>query len=178
MSHNEPLTESFVAKTDSKIAREKRNETLISSLFLLTLTGFSIIGGFSLSLTRAKKKDPVAFEQGLTPGGGAIVTEGLVPGALSQEAQLADAGTKLAIRALKRATLYAVGGFSLFCFAGWKLSGAKDLQDFRMRTGNILPRIPKNDPPQSRTEFSGLNDLLQYLIDEDERKKQQQQDEE
>lgn len=41
-----------------------------------------------------------------------------------------------------------------------------------MKAGSILPRIPKNDPPQSRTEFSGLTDLLQYLIDEDERKKQ------
>lgn len=46
------------------------------------------------------------------------------------------------------------------------------LQDFRMKAGSILPRIPKNDPPQSRTEFEGLTDLLQYLITEDERKKQ------
>ena len=99
--------------------------------------------------------------------------EGIVPGALSEEARLAEAGTQLAIRALKRATFYAVSGFSLFCFLGWKLSGAKDLQDFRMRAGSILPRIPRNDPPQSRTEFSGLNDLLQYVIDEDEKKKNQ-----
>lgn len=41
-----------------------------------------------------------------------------------------------------------------------------------MKAGSILPRIPKNDPPQSRTEFEGLTDLLQYLITEDERKKQ------
>lgn len=41
-----------------------------------------------------------------------------------------------------------------------------------MKAGSVLPRIPKNDPPQSRTEFSGLTDLLQYIITEDERKKQ------
>lgn len=46
------------------------------------------------------------------------------------------------------------------------------LHDFRMKAGGILPKIPKNDPPQSRTEFDGLTDLLQYLIAEDERKKQ------
>lgn len=40
-----------------------------------------------------------------------------------------------------------------------------------MKAGSILPRIPKNNPPQGRTEFEGLTDLLQYLIDEDERKK-------
>lgn len=33
--------------------------------------------------------------------------------------------------------------------------------------GNLLPRVPKNDPPQSRTEFSGLNDLLTYVSTEE-----------
>ena len=46
------------------------------------------------------------------------------------------------------------------------------LQDFRMKAGSILPKIPKNDPPQSRTEFEGLTDFLQYIISEDERKKE------
>ena len=150
---------------------DKRRERLVSSVFFLTLTGASIVGGFGLSLSRARKSDPCAFERGVMPGGGAALGEGIVPGALSKEAQLAEAGTQLAVRALRRATLYAVGGFSLFCFAAWKLSGASDLQDFRQRAGRILPSIPKNNPPQSRTEFSGINDLLQYLIDEDEKKK-------
>merc|ERR1711942_43907 len=149
----------------------KRKERIVSSLFLLSLTGASVLGGFGLTLSRSRKRDPAAFERGLLPGGGASVGEGLVPGSLSEEARLAEAGTQLAVRALKCATLYAVGGFSLFCFVAWKLSGASDLQDFRQRAGSILPRIPKNDPPQSRTEFSGLNDLLQYVIDEDEKKK-------
>ena len=35
-----------------------------------------------------------------------------------------------------------------------------------------MPKIPKNDPPQSRTEFEGLTDFLQYIISEDERKKE------
>lgn len=49
------------------------------------------------------------------------------------------------------------------------------LEEFRTKAGNLLPRIPRNDPPQSRTEFSGLNDLFQYLIDEDARKKREQE---
>ena len=165
MSSLEPETET--ANTDDV----RRKERIVSSVFLFSLTGASVIGGFGLALARARKSDPTSFEKGLTPGGGAAVGEGIVPGALSEEARLAEAGTQLAIRALKRATFYAVGGFSLFCLVAWKLSGASDLQDFRQRAGNILPRIPKNDPPQSRTEFSGLNDLLQYVIDEDEKKK-------
>lgn len=32
--------------------------------------------------------------------------------------------------------------------------------------GNLLPTLPKNNPPQSRTEFSGLNDFLTYVSEE------------
>ena len=34
--------------------------------------------------------------------------------------------------------------------------------------GDILPRIPKNNPPQGRTEFEGLTDLLKYISEEKE----------
>ena len=44
------------------------------------------------------------------------------------------------------------------------------LKEFRVKVGNVLPRIPKNEN-QGRSEFSGLNDLFQYLIDEDEKQK-------
>lgn len=76
------------------------------------------------------------------------------------------------------------------CYGIWKLSGAKDvsfrdnsktnvtkqhnnvddflfqLKDFRMKMGNLLPVLPKNNPPQSRTEFNGMNDLLTYIAEE------------
>lgn len=29
--------------------------------------------------------------------------------------------------------------------------------------GSILPKLTKNSPPTSRTEFEGLNDLMEYL---------------
>jgi len=57
-----------------------------------------------------------------------------------------------------------------FCL--WKLSGAKDLTDFRERAGKILPQIPKSNPPVGRTEFSGINDFLQYVIDLDKEEKE------
>ena len=88
-----------------------------------------------------------------------------------QQRKLNESGAKLAARALGHATIYAVGGCGLLFYSIWKLSGAIDLADFRQKAGNILPKVPKNDPPQSRTEFSGTNDLLQYLIDKDEEEK-------
>ncbi len=47
----------------------------------------------------------------------------------------------------------------------WKLVGASSLVEFREKVGAFLPRIPRKSPPQGRTEFSGLNDLMQYLVD-------------
>lgn len=40
------------------------------------------------------------------------------------------------------------------------------LKEFRIKMGNLLPTLPKNNPPQSRTEFSGLNDLLTYISED------------
>lgn len=44
-----------------------------------------------------------------------------------------------------------------------------------MKAGNILPRIPKNDP-QGRTEFESLTEFFQYAIDEDNRMKKQKKE--
>lgn len=41
------------------------------------------------------------------------------------------------------------------------------LKDFRIKVGNLLPVLPKNNPPQSRTEFSGINELLMYLASDE-----------
>ncbi|XP_066964073.1 transmembrane protein 242 [Macrobrachium rosenbergii] len=128
--------------------------TYQAAAFLTGIAGASILGGFGMTLGMAKKKDPEMFNKGMIGA-----------------RDLHMAGGALAMRALAWGTLYAVTGFSLFCLGVWKLSGASNLQEFRMKAGNILPRIPKNDPPQSRTEFEGLTDLLQYLINEDTKKK-------
>lgn len=46
------------------------------------------------------------------------------------------------------------------------------MKEFRQKVGTWLPAVPRNHPPQGRTEFSGLNDLLQYIIDVDKEKKE------
>ena len=79
-------------------------------------------------------------------------------------AELNQSGAALAVRALGYGTLYAVLGCSALFFTIWKLTGAKDLQDFRLKAGSILPQIPKNNPPIGRTEFSGLV----YFVPSDE----------
>ncbi|XP_077291984.1 transmembrane protein 242 [Arctopsyche grandis] len=132
-----------------KVPDPERLERFKAGAFLATIAGVSMFAGFGFTLAAAKKKDPHFFNKGVIPS-----------------VELADTGAILALRALGWGTAYAIGGTSLLCYGMWKLSGAKDLKDFRIRMGNILPKIPKNDPPQSRTEFSGLNDLLNYVSTE------------
>ncbi|ROT74183.1 transmembrane protein 242 [Penaeus vannamei] len=147
------------ASKSKEISQKKEDDKFryTAAAFLTGVAGASMLGGFGMTLGMAKKKDPHMFNKGMMGA-----------------RELHEAGGALAMRALGWGTFYAVTGFSIFCFCAWKLTGSKDLQDFRMKAGSILPRIPKNNPPQSRTEFEGLTDLLQYLINEDERKKQEQ----
>ena len=46
---------------------------------------------------------------------------------LLKTSEMPESGASLAMRALGRGTLYAVGGFSVFCFAVWKAMGVKDV---------------------------------------------------
>lgn len=39
--------------------------------------------------------------------------------------------------------------------------------------GSILPPIPRNDPPQGRTDFEGLTDFLNYVANDYSVKKEQ-----
>ncbi|CAH0728718.1 unnamed protein product, partial [Brenthis ino] len=131
---------------------DSRNKS--SGAFLASVAGISAFVGFSATLSAAKKTDPKYFSKGL---------HGSV--------ELADAGAILALRALGWGTLYAIGGTTCICYGIWKFSGAKDLKDFRIKMGNLLPILPRNNPPQSRTEFTGLNDLLTYLSEDYGKKK-------
>lgn len=113
------------------------------------ITGFSFLLGFGSTLAAVRKQDPKYFQDGVVSVKG-----------------LHETGASLAIRALGWGTLYAFTGCGLLFYGIWKWSGAKNAQEFRYKMGSILPTIPKNNPPQSRTEFDGLTDLLKYISED------------
>lgn len=117
-----------------------------ATAFLAGVAGVSALIGFGGTLSYTKKKDPTFFDKGVTLG-----------------PSLSESGAALALRALGWGTVWAVGGCGILFISLWKLSGCKDLHEFRMKMGEKLPKIRKNDPPQSRTEFDGLSDLMRYL---------------
>lgn len=119
------------------------------TVFLGGIAGISSMIGFFNALAAAKKQDTKSFDIGLLGGKG-----------------LHESGAALATRALFWGTVWAVGGCSVLFYSIWKLSGAKTAEEFRLKAGNILPRIPKNDPPRSRTEFENLTDLLKYVSED------------
>lgn len=77
-----------------------------------------------------------------------------------------ETGTSLAIRALGWGTFYAVAGCSLLFYGIWTISGAINVEEFKFKIGSLLPKIPRNNPSQSRTEFEGLTDLLTYISED------------
>ncbi|CAL7941955.1 unnamed protein product [Xylocopa violacea] len=135
--------------SDAEKEAKKKKEKLYGTLFLGGLAGLSAMIGFGNALATCKKRDSKHFDMGFMGGKG-----------------LHESGAALATRALLWGTVWAVGGCSLLFYGIWKFSGAKNAEEFRFKVGSILPRIPKNDPPQSRTEFENLTDLLKYVSEE------------
>merc|ERR1740137_310522 len=83
-----------------------------------------------------------------------------------------ESGAALASRALGWGTFYAFAGCGVLFYSVWKLTGANNLKEFREKAGKILPQIPKKPKePGERTEFSGINDFLTYIIEKDKEEK-------
>ncbi|EDV95383.1 transmembrane protein 242 isoform X2 [Drosophila grimshawi] len=136
-----------VPAVDAVAAEKQRKFRIQAAAFMGLVGGISALFGFSRTLATAKKSDSKVLQQQGT-------RQGII---------LMDEGATLAMRALGWGTLYAVLGTGTFFYGFWKLSGAKDFEEFRMKMGNALPRITKDEPPQSSTDFESLTDLMKYL---------------
>ncbi|XP_018319613.1 transmembrane protein 242 [Agrilus planipennis] len=144
------MENSIQKATDAKTENKDNNFKIKAVLFFTSVAGISALIGFSSAVAAAKRHDTKYFNQGI----------------VATSPQMKESGAALAIKALSWGTLYAFTGCGVLFYGIWKLSGAQNFEEFRHKVGKALPRIPKNDPPQSRTEFSGINDLFEYLINE------------
>lgn len=195
MNASEPKSknQTDVLNDKQNIPVESNKDTryrLKAGTFLTVIGGFGFLAGFGGAIAAVKKQDPSSFDHGLTRTNLAKAKQVYenkwnkvrIRRGTSIKFQEVDAvklhesGASLASRALAYGSLLAVIGCGVFFFSIWKLSGAKDLQDFRLKAGSILPKIPKNNPPVGRTEFSGVNDFLTYIIEEDKKKHNKKED--
>ena len=145
----------MVDENPNDTVKQIKAERIQNGLFFTFVTAFGLLSGFGLSLGATKKQDSKSYSKGVK----------------QNIHNLHESGAALARRALLKATIYSVSGFSLFCFSVWKLSGAQNFDEFRFKIGTFLPRITSNKQKEGRTEFENLTELWQYLIDEDEKKK-------
>lgn len=125
--------------------------------FFSLVAGMSIVSGFATTLMLAKRRDSEMFDKGLAQ----------LPGSR-------ETGGSLALRALGRGSLYAFGGFSVFCFALWKLSGANSVQELGTKIQSAVRVVTPQQHdtrPRGRSEFATVRELVNYLIDEDARAK-------
>eukprot|EP00092_Neocalanus_flemingeri_P021663 GFUD01023500.1.p1 GENE.GFUD01023500.1~~GFUD01023500.1.p1 ORF type:complete len:203 (+),score=72.38 GFUD01023500.1:70-609(+) len=149
--------------------------------FLAFAGGFGMLAGFGGALSQVKKQDPGHFDKGMTgldPAEEAAKTEALrkMDNAAMEKIRNAravhESGAALAAKALGWGTVCAFAGCGLLFFSVWKLMGVNNLREFREKTGNFLPKIPKKaKEPGERTEFSGINDFLTYIIEKDKEEK-------
>lgn len=140
------------SNTDIDLKKQKADR-IKAGIFFGLVSSLGVFAGFGLSVSSTKKRE----------------TKHLTNKRLREFYYLQESGAELARKALLRATIYSVSGFSLFCFGVWKLSGANNFEEFRYKIGSLLPQIKRNKESQGRTEFKNLTDLFQHLIDEDQR---------
>ena len=165
------------------MAEEANNDSrnlsykLKAGTFLAFAGGFGMLAGFGGALSQVKKQDPSHFDKGMT--GLDPVEEAAKADAIKKMDQAAiekirnarslhESGAALATKALGWGTFYAFAGCGLLFFSVWKLMNVENLTEFRAKVGKILPVIPKKPKePGERTEFSGINDFLTYIIEKD-----------
>ncbi|XP_024945916.1 transmembrane protein 242 isoform X2 [Cephus cinctus] len=135
---------------------KRRKERFQAAVFLSAVTGVSMLIGFGSAVAASKKKDPKFFNEGIAGFKG-----------------MTETGGSLAMRALGWGTAYAITGCGILFYSIWKISGASTAEEFRIKMGSILPRIPKNNPPRSRTDFEGLTDLMTYISEDWGKRKDQ-----
>ena len=127
-------------------------------IYFTFLTVCGVLGGFGFAVGRTRKRET-------TPK-------------LAQQVnatKLFEDGQQLAVRALRRATIYSLTGVLSFTCLLWLISGRpKTFADFRQWSGSWLPSIKskKSSQDEGRTEFANLTELMQYLIDEDKKLKE------
>lgn len=139
-----------------------QNSKFYETLFLGAMAGFGLLIGFSNGISIAKKSDEKHFNKGLMM---------LPDGPIDSKNSSMESGVRLAMRALGKGSIYAFAGVGLVSASIWFGIGAKDLKDFRQKVGEKLPRIPKNNPPQGRTEFESFREFFTYLAEESEKQK-------
>ena len=154
---------------------------LKAGAFLAFAGGFGLFAGFARALGQTKKQDPAGFDRGMTgvdPAREAAREEAVrrldnvAMEQIRREQALQESGAALARRALGWGTFYAVAGCGLIFFSVWKLMNVNNLTEFREKAGSWLPKIPKKPvQPGERTEFSGINDFLHYIIEKDKEEK-------
>ncbi|XP_064594801.1 transmembrane protein 242-like [Liolophura sinensis] len=133
--------------------KDRKSSVVVGGMYLTTVTGFSLLFGFGMTVMMAKKRDPTMFTKSLLGS-----------------REIPESGGALALRALGWGTLYSVTGVGLLSLLVWKLLGVKSAEELREKMQTKFPQIPKNNPP-GRSEFKTVRELVDYLIDEDSRGK-------
>ena len=145
--------------------------------FLAFEGGFGMFAGFGGALSQVKNEDPGHFVKGMTAEKAAKTDtmkrmDNDAMEKIKNARAVHESGAAFASTLLGWGTVYAFAGCGLLFYSLWKVMGVNNLKEFREKAGNILPAIPKKPKePGERTEFSGINDFLTYIIDKDKEEK-------
>ena len=115
-------------------SRQSQIEKIQAGLFLTLVTSIGVLSGFGYSVGAVKKRETKEYPKHLE----------------KKLVYLHEQGADLARRALLRATLYTVSGFTLTCLAIWKISGANSFAELRRASSQDQKLVSTTRTPEGQ----------------------------
>lgn len=124
---------------------DKKTNNAVSGTVMLATATISCLATFGLMYSRTKRKSEKELQELVK-----ISMEEIGNGKMESPASLA-------IRALRKGTIYAFGGVSIICLSIWGLSGAKNMEEFKQKMQKIMPVVPK---AKTKSDIHTWDDLI------------------
>ncbi|XP_072178097.1 transmembrane protein 242-like [Diadema setosum] len=120
----------IIVNTTDKTKDRRESIILKKALFMVTVSGLAMLGGFGMTLARAKRRHPGSFSKGMIP---------------DPQVELYESGASLGMRALGWGTVFAITGVGSLTFLICKAMGVHNVEEFRVKFQSVAPRIRRNE---------------------------------
>lgn len=112
----------------------KRNEGgrgyFKEAIFVGCIAFFGALGGFAMTVSRVKRRNPNSFMKGVQP---------------HPETEQMESGSSLGLRALAWGSVFAVTGVGTLTFVVCKLMGVHSVEESKVKFQSVAPAIKRNE---------------------------------
>lgn len=111
------------------------------ALFLGSVACLGVIGGFAMTVSRVKKRNPASFMKGVL---------------VNADSDQMESGASVGLKALGWGTILALAGVGSISFGVCKLMGVNSVEEFKVKFQSFAPAIKRKDAAEVEATMSEL----------------------